>query len=412
VAACRLALSLALSSGSELHSLAGPEQFRAYLDSIPPLWPVYLVLAAFMVAGVAGLGRQAWQRRARGGANGTGEAAFILLVWLLAPPLFFLIFPAPPVLHYLLPSYPVPFVAGGVGFALTAGVARRRSAHYLPLILWATLLAAVSLQLWGTIQLHQLVARQATPGGFSTPLSHHLQAAGQAVTLWERRGGEILVVSAGENPAIDNTAAVYDALLSGIPRRFVDVRRSALFPDEPAVVLLAADVPPDSAAAQIYQDGGKERVQVPLRPGEGAVEVLQIGDPPQPAMTLAEPVLFANWVRLFGYDPLQSGTAGSASWRLYWHPGDNPDPADYHLFNHLLDGGGNRIAQADAAAFAPWQWRSGDTVVSVFVLDLPEAAPPPLTMRVGFYRYPSIDNVPVLDVALNPAADAVELPAE
>jgi hypothetical protein len=33
-------------------------------------------------------------------------------------------------------------------------------------------------------------------------------------------------------------------------------------------------------------------------------------------------------------------------------------------------------------------------------------------MRTGLYRYPSLENVPVLDVALNPATDAVTLPAE
>jgi hypothetical protein len=31
-------------------------------------------------------------------------------------------------------------------------------------------------------------------------------------------------------------------------------------------------------------------------------------------------------------------------------------------------------------------------------------------MRVGMYRYPSLEAVPVLDVAANPAADWLEIP--
>lgn len=400
-----------LSSGSEIHSLAGPEQFRAYLVSLPPLWSIYTLLSVLMAGGLGWLGWQVWQRRE--GMGQTGEAAFILLVWLLAPPLFFLVFPAPAVLHYLLPSYPIPFVAAGVGFALLVETGRRQGGtHLLPRLAWLLLLASVSLQVWGYGWLNQLIARQATPGGFGTPLALRLAAAELAEARWQRYGGEVLVASSGEDPEIDQMAAIYDALLAGIPHRFVDVRRSALFPSGPAVVLLAAEASRDGGAAQLYLESGQDVIQAPLRQGEGFVEVMRLEQALQPVVTLEEPVLFANWMRLFGYDPLQPAAGGSMRWALYWHPGDNPDPADYHFFNHLLDGEGDRIAQADAAAFAPWEWRAGDTVVSVFQFELPTTAPPPLEMRVGVYRYPAIENVPVLDAGLNPASDAVVLPAE
>lgn len=400
-----------LFSGAELHSLAGPEQFRVYLASIPPMAPVYWLLGLLLLAGLFWLLRQAWPGRRQ--ASVAGEAALLLLIWLLAPPLVFLVFPAPAVLHYLLPIYPVPFMAAGVGFSRLIGLLeRRRRAVLWRGLAWFVLLAVAGLQLWSAVALHQLVAREATPGGFSTPLALHLEAVEEAERMWERRGGEVLVASAGENPEIDSTAAIYDALLANVPHRFVDARRSALFPAGPAVVLLAAEVEGNELAAPLYRDSAVEQREVPLRRGEGAVWLLAVTGPPAPGVVLDEPVLFANWVRLTGYDPLEAGEDGLARWRLYWHPGDNPDPADYHLFNHLLDAGGNRIAQADAAAFAPWQWRAGDTVISVFELALPAEASAPLTMHTGFYRYPSLENVPVLDAALNPASDAVTLPAE
>lgn len=399
-----------LFSGAELHSLAGPEQFRVYLASIPPMAPVYWLLGLLLLAGLFWLLRQAWASRRQ--ESGEGEAALLLLIWLLAPPLVFLVFPAPTALHYLLPIYPVPFVAAGAGFSrLIRLLERQERAILWRGLAWLVLLAVAGLQLWGVVGLHQLVAREATPGGFSTPLALHLEAVEEAGRMRERRGGEVLVASAGENPEIDGTAAIYDALLAGVPHRFVDARRSALFPGRPAVVLLAAEAG-DATGAALYKDSAREQIAVPLRRGEGAVQILSIAEPLAPEVVLDEPVLFANWVRLTGYDPLEVGEDGLARWRLYWHPGDNPDPADYHLFNHLLDAGGNRIAQSDAAAFAPWQWRAGDTVISTFELDLPDEVAQPLTIRTGFYRYPSLESVPVLDVALNPASDAVSLPAE
>lgn len=400
-----------LFSGAELHSLAGPEQFRNYLASIPPVAPISALLGLLLLVGLLWLARQAWQGRRL--ASTGREIALLLLVWLLAPPLVFLVFPAPVVLHYLLPIYPAPFIVAGMGFSrlLSLLASQRRVVRWSPLA-WLLLVAVAGVQIWGTFRLHQLVAREATPGGLSTPLAMHLEAVEAAKAIWQREGGEVLVASAGENPEIDGTAAIYDALLAGVPHRFVDVQQSALFPASPTVVLLSAETGDAAPAARPYFEAATERTEVPLRRGEGTVRLLAVAGAPLPAVALDEPAVFANWVRLVGYDPLSNGNNGAARWRLYWHPGDNPDPADYHIFNHLLDAVGNRVAQADAAAYAPWQWRAGDTVISTFELELPDEVARPLTMRTGFYRYPSLENVPVLDVALNPVADAVTLPAE
>ena len=130
---------------------------------------------------------------------------------------------------------------------------------------------------------------------------------------------------------------------------------------------------------------------------------------PPPDVSLPTPALLANFARIAGHNALRFGPEG-ALWDLFWWTADNPDAADYHIFNHLLDAGGARLAQADAAAFAGPQWRTGDVVVSRFVLPVPDDIAPPLTMRVGMYRFPSLESVPVLDEAANPAGDAVELP--
>jgi hypothetical protein len=150
--------------------------------------------------------------------------------------------------------------------------------------------------------------------------------------------------------------------------------------------------------------------RLPLRAEEGVLQLATLpeGSAPNPEVALEAPALFTNWIEIVGYDPLLPQPVGTTLWRLYWHPGANPDPADYHFFNHLLDGNGGRLGQEDAAVFAPWQWQAGDTVVSFFNLPWQVEIPGPLTMRTGVYRYPSLENVSLMDAAGNPAGEAVE----
>jgi len=49
-------------------------------------------------------------------------------------------------------------------------------------------------------------------------------------------------------------------------------------------------------------------------------------------------------------------------------------------------------------------------VISRFWLPLSSEPQRPLTMRVGMYRFPSMENVPLLDEAANPVADALDIP--
>jgi len=97
-------------------------------------------------------------------------------------------------------------------------------------------------------------------------------------------------------------------------------------------------------------------------------------------------------------------------WQVHWRSGDNPDPGDYQFFNHLINSQGQRISQVDAAAFDPGQWRAGDELVSRFIMPWPEDSGEQLTMRVGMYRYPSLENLPLMDEAGNPYSDAAEFP--
>ena len=69
-----------------------------------------------------------WWARPRNDRGAAGDASRVLLLWLLAPPLFFIWFPGPLNLHYLLPAMPALFIV--------AGVASGALVSYWPLPAW------------------------------------------------------------------------------------------------------------------------------------------------------------------------------------------------------------------------------------------------------------------------------------
>jgi hypothetical protein len=351
--------------------------------------------------------------------NPAAEAAFIVLVWLLTPPLFFLWQRTPVFIHYFIATLPAQYIAAGalVGQVITVnnqqltGNEKRnteqamRNTKYATRFAWLLLAATAVIHLyaWGTLL--AFVGTRATPGGFGTPLAMQLAAVETAVApVRQGDAAEVLVAGRGESPRVDEIPAVYDTLLRDVPHRFVDVTAAAVFPAEAATALLVAD---EAAAAPLYEAAAARVVPIPLRQGAGTLPVLTLppAAAPAPAVAFTAPPLLANWVRLLGYSWRVEGE--TAVWRVHWRPGDNPDPADYHFFNHLYVAG-ERAAQADAAAFSPRQWRAGDVVVSHFSLALPQASPP-YTLRLGMYRYPSLEPVLLLDEAGNPYSDAVEI---
>jgi hypothetical protein len=393
-----------LTTGREIHALAGPTAFEAFLATVPDLTVVHLFWLALVIGGLIWLGREAY--RTWGQVDIPSEAGFIVLVWLIVPILFYTIPWLPVELHYLLPVYPAQYIAAGVAF----GVIVTNIGRWRPLA-WGILALSAVAQVWVWLSLVNFLGNQFTPGGYGTPVRYHLQAASQARQLLSEAGGsEILLAGQSENPREDEFAAVYDVLLRDIPRRFVDLNRSALFPNQTAVVIIGNQA--DNPAAYTYLSAAGQMRQIDLRQGEGSLKILSLpdGSEPSPEISLDPSVLYANWVNLIGYDRPEPLDEGMASWRIYWHPGANPDPLDYHFFNHLIDASGQRVGQEDAAVFSPLQWREADTVVSFFTLPWPAGSEASLMMRTGIYRYPSLENVPVMDGAGNPASDAAELP--
>jgi hypothetical protein len=309
-------------------------------------------------------------------------------------------------LHYLLPAYPAQYIVAGVAFAgLTTLLGRWRPAAWIVFGFSAVALVWLWLSLFG------FVAKEATPGGYGTPVKYYRQAVEQARLMQSQgKGQEIIIGGNGENPKEDSFPAVFDVLLRDIPHRFVNIKQSALLPAHEAIVLLGPKA--NTAAAAVYRQAANHLAPIQLRQGEGEIQLLTISadSSPDPENLLPTSHLFANWVILHGYDDLMTEAGGTADWRIYWQSGGNPDPREYHFFNHLLDSEERLLAQADGPLFSPGQWQEGDRVISFYSFVWSEGMKTPASVRAGIYAYPGLESVPILDIAGNAAGDSVILP--
>jgi hypothetical protein len=412
VSAASLLFTTMISIGTNIHSLAGPEAFRDFLALIPQMVPVYWIWGLLIFSGLIWLAWQAWKNWGKL----SSQAGLIVLVWFFLPPLFFLWHSTPVFLHYFIATMPAQYIAAGVAFSrIPSGLTHLwpsiggSAKRFVCIGAWAILIATIFAQLWASATLTSYVGKTATPGAFGVPLAMKLEAADRArAMLAETAAAEILIAGEGESPRLDAFPAEWDVLLRDVPHRFVDVGHSALFPAEAAVVLLDGRDKTPPWTGDLYQQAASTSQEISLRPGEGSFYVLTLARDarPQPSEPLDPTHLLANWVNLLGSDQIQRLDPETGLWQVHWRTGDNPDPAQYQFFNHLIDENNVRIGQSDEAAFAPWQWTSGDTIISRFLIPLPETAAAPLTMRVGMYHFPSLENVPLLDEAGNPYVDA------
>jgi 4-amino-4-deoxy-L-arabinose transferase-like glycosyltransferase len=400
-----LRYALMIHTGSDLHSLAGPEAFRDYLATVAGIAVVHWVWAAIIVVAVGWMAGYAWRHR----RGASGQVGFIWLVWLACPILFFVWEWTPVYPHYLIAAFPAAYLIAGAFLQALLG----RMGRSWQVATVAGVGLAAGLQLYALAALLVFAGARATPGGFGTPLSFKLEAADAARQLVESgKAAEVLIAGRGERPETDEFPAEFAALLAGTPHRFVDLGSTALFPAAAAAVILDESLNgPDRGAADLYKAAAGETLDVHLRQGEGLYRVLRLPEAaaPEPEVPIAEAPLLANFTRLLGSDRPRV-RAGEAEWQVHWQTADHPEVADYHLFNHLIDATGARLSQADGPLFPASQWRAGDRVVSRTWMPWPDSLRPPLQMRVGMYRYPDLTPVPVLDAAANPAADAVEIP--
>jgi 4-amino-4-deoxy-L-arabinose transferase-like glycosyltransferase len=207
--------------GRNIHSLAGAQRFREYLQSIPDLhyWPdrIEELLAALAVVYLAA---RLWARRRDAQAL---RRDGLLLLWIVTPVLVFLRWRSEVPPHYLAQVFPAPYLAlAAAGSDLLAVIARRTRRPSLVTALGVTSMAALAVlaawQSYLSISIYHFVDRHNAPGGWGTPVRILLEAADAVERYAEAPNHRpVLILCPGSEPRWDECPAVFRYLTAGLP---------------------------------------------------------------------------------------------------------------------------------------------------------------------------------------------------
>jgi hypothetical protein len=108
--------------------------------------------------------------------------------------------------------------------------------------------------------------------------------------------------------------------------------------------------------------------------------------------------LFADSIRLVGYDLSGMASSNILTTTLYWKATGTVS-RDYTVFVHLFSPEGELVAQHDSPPLLPTSlWVSDTTVIDIHTLALPtELSPVDYEIRVGLYHWPDLERVPIVD---------------
>ena len=412
-----LHLAQITTTGEEIHSLAGPQEFENYRALVPFNAGISALIGLLVIGGVvvaaidvlAAMRRRRWDHQA--------AASFLLVTWLLLPVLAQINHRTPLYVHYFIIVLPAPFMLIGylIGRLLLSKEKQSSGATLRLLCRWTALLAMtlvgiiVVAQAYQVLTLQEFVAARSTPGGMSVPIGYYEQTVKQAkAALQPSAGGEIIVNAHGSNPQVDEAPAIFDFLLNEVPHRFVDVGQAiAVYP---AASHIQIDYAPDGA--QPATESQRELLaQITLRATETPVAIYRVEGADQPPCAVGETLTrWSNGVSLLSaqIDPLKPGE--QAQLRLCLKI-DQPAADEYHWTAQLWDKAGRRWAQVDDNGYPSRYWRVGDVIVQPLTLDVPSDVPTgDYVLRVGQYTWPDVKPVLTLDVAGNPQSDAAEIP--
>jgi hypothetical protein len=414
-----------LSTGLEIHSLAGPQEFENFRALAPwsdgVSWIVgLLVIAGLIVAAIdvlRAVPRRQWDDRS--------AVALLLVTWLLIPIAGQLSHRTPLYVHYFIIILPAPFVVIGYcmtrtldwsrGFSrLSAGGDASRLKSPLRVVGWTALfvvLVASLAQAYQMMILQQFVASRPTPGAMSIPIGYYERIVKAARSALQQTGGaEIVVNTRGSNPNSDEYPAIFNFLLTDVPHRFVDVGQAAQV--YPAASHIQIDYAPDLSTRPAA--AGRNLVEeITLRAGEQPAAIYRAdGYKYPPCKEFSAPPLgrWSNSVYLdsASVEPLQPGreTIVHLCIRI-----EKPAAEEFHWTAQLWDKSGQRRAQVDDNGYPTRYWRAGDVVTQDLLLAVPAELPAgDYVLRVGQYTWPEVKPVLVVDVMGNPQSDAVEIP--
>jgi len=391
------------TTGEEIHSLAGPQEFENYRALVPwsdgVSWLVGLLVIAGLIIAVIDMLRVIPQRR----WDDRSAVALLLATWLLIPIMVQLNHRTPLFVHYFIVVLPVPFML--IGYL----IGRLPDRRWLQVISGVLIAVIVVAQAYQVLTLQQFVASRPTPGAMGIPIGYYEQLANEAKDALQQTGGaEIIVNTLGSNPSSDEYPAIFNFLLNEVPHRFVDVGHAAAL--HPAASHIQIDYAPNEPAP--LAEAGRDLInEITLRAGEQPGRVYRSrGYTSPPCEVMTTPAWWQNNVSLWSaqIEPVKAGVQAMIHLCLKI---DQPATEEYHWTAQLWDKNGRRWAQVDDNGYPTRYWRAGDVITQDLLIDIPADIPPgDYALRIGQYTWPEVKPVLTLDVAGNPQSDAVEIP--
>ena len=433
--------ALWMSGGMHLSDLAGPALDR-WREMVPSALEIIdLLQVALLGAGVVWLAVRAVRvvrapRRVDvtttpSSANDSSPNVttadwtwLVLLLWWAMPVVFQLRHTQHVQMHYLLPQYPAPFIIMGLVVDAIMSRLSRVSSRRMRVVARAAGGAALALivcwQVFSYLQLLALVASSDTSaGGYGLPARNGLavaRRASEAVCASDPCSGprDVIVVTPGGDPAVNEQAAVWDVFLAGVPHRFANSDAGLILRLDSAQYVFAPGS--DGAYGRLAQlvdlpVAASDLITLPIRAGSNlAYTALRLDAGAATADTASSQARWDNGVSLLAHRAALSADGATLRVDLFLRI-ERPAPAgtDYHWYNHLL-AGGQKIAQLDGGGIHPANWRAGDVLWHWFDLALPDPFPQgEVSLRIGSYLYPQIQNVP-LALPNGTISDGIELP--
>lgn len=375
-------------SGTDIHSLTGPQVFRDYLASLPDLYPLFNLLIVILAAGVIRLFVRSWRY-----ADQRRSVDIVLLSLVLVPVVVFSVNWTVPYPHYFILIMPAAFTILAISLVDLFGWVTQWNRLQKAYLVSGTLLAGLILvgQVLYWERLVETLNSRYTPDGFGVPLGR-LMDIRQAVL--HQAPDQVIANVNGMTIGVDDGPSVWNFLLADIEQvRFIDERTKLLSSTGNALLL--------SNSCPI----GEQGLTYPLRePAEGCYSLT---DYPWQVVTIAsDSQSLSNGVQILNATWDSVSGCIEIDWAI-----SQPPSQDYFFKVHLIGSDGNRVAIADGPAWPGQFWLPGDTVQSQYCVPANTEISSIVSTEIGMYTYDgfTFGNVDVLDSAGNPTGQSIHV---
>jgi len=364
-------------SGVDSHSLAGPQQFQAYLDQVPDVYPLFYGVPLLLALSILWM---LWLLL-RGEIHGPKRWFYATLIaWIVFPIVIHTFNWTAFFIHYHIPAH-----AGGYLLIAFAAQSFTREIGFLKagqrlIAAFFLIVCGFYILLWG--QLLQFLDETYTPDGFGTPL-HYLNDVKALVATQSNRLEVLIIVDVGgQRIGIDDEPTIWKALLFSEQSLQFEGHGTRIYPQNSAILL-------DRSCTG---DG----TVFPLR--DGNETCYRVGTRSQDDLDLSEyttlddvPTRFANGAEIIGYRWQTESACVDLAWKVH----DETD-VNYSFAVQFLDADEMQVAAGDGPALLGENWRTGDTINQTFC-GVPDERI--VSVRLGMYTFDGVtfNNVELID---------------